>query len=56
MFVSTAATQIPAEMRARLDSTAALSAQDRQAIVEIARQALAAFQPTPVAEADEATT
>jgi F-type H+-transporting ATPase subunit alpha len=49
--VREAAAQIPAEMRARFETAATLSALDRQAIVEIACQALAAFQPAPVAKA-----
>ena len=49
--VREASAQIPAEMCARFETAATLSALDRQAIVEIARQALAAFQPAPVAKA-----
>ncbi len=40
-----AATQIPEELRARFDTAAELSDEDREAIIEIARRALASFQP-----------
>jgi F-type H+-transporting ATPase subunit alpha len=40
-----AATDIPAEVSLRLDTADKLSEKDRKAIVEIARQALAPFQP-----------
>jgi F-type H+-transporting ATPase subunit alpha len=45
-----AAPDIPADVRGRLDSAAKLSAEDRDAIVAIARQALAGFQPKPEPE------
>jgi F-type H+-transporting ATPase subunit alpha len=42
-----AAADIPAEVRGRLDTAEKLSDEDRQTIVEIARKALARFQPKP---------
>jgi F-type H+-transporting ATPase subunit alpha len=42
-----AAADIPAEVRERLDSADELSDEDRETIIEIARQALARFQPKP---------
>ncbi|MEO8559494.1 MAG: alternate F1F0 ATPase, F1 subunit alpha [Rhodospirillales bacterium] len=49
--VEKAAPSIPTAIRARFDSADKLSDEDRQAIVEIARQALIAFQPKPGAAA-----
>jgi F-type H+/Na+-transporting ATPase subunit alpha len=49
--VQEAAAHIPAEVRARFESADELSDQDRKTIVEIARQALAPFQPKPAPEA-----
>lgn len=46
--VQDAAEKIPAEVRARFETAAELSAEDCQTIVEIARVALARFQPQPV--------
>jgi F-type H+-transporting ATPase subunit alpha len=43
--VQTAAANIPASARARFESADKLSDDDRKAIIEIARQALAPFQP-----------
>jgi F-type H+-transporting ATPase subunit alpha len=45
--VREAAANIPAEMSARFDSAAKLNDEDRKAIIEIARVALARFQPKP---------
>ena len=45
--VREAAADIPAEVRARFDSTGELSDEDRETIIRIARDALARFQPTP---------
>lgn len=54
--VRAAAEQIPAEIRARFESARKLSDGDRQAIIAIARQALAGFQPAagPVAPGEPA--
>jgi F-type H+/Na+-transporting ATPase subunit alpha len=52
--VQEAAAALPAEVCARFESAARLSDEDRKAIVEIARRALAAFEPTPAA-ADKPT-
>ncbi len=52
--VHEAAGKIPAEIRERFESAAQLSDEDRQAIIEIARQALAPFQPKPKTESDSA--
>lgn len=49
--VQEAAAHIPAEVRARLGSADKLTDEDRKTIVEIARQALAPFQPKPEPEA-----
>ena len=49
--VEAAAGAIPADARARLESADAFSDQDRETIVEIARQALAPFQPGAAVEA-----
>ena len=43
--VQTAAASIPAEVCARFETAAKLSEEDRTVIIEIARQALASFQP-----------
>jgi F-type H+-transporting ATPase subunit alpha len=43
--VQLAAEKIPAEVRARFETAEKLSDEDREAILEIARQALAPFQP-----------
>jgi F-type H+-transporting ATPase subunit alpha len=45
-----AAADIPAEVRERLDTAEKLSDEDREAIIQIARQALARFQPKPEPE------
>ena len=45
--VQLAAEKIPAEVNARLDTAAKLSDEDKKIIVEIARNALAPFQPKP---------
>jgi F0F1-type ATP synthase alpha subunit len=42
-----AAADIPAEVRERLDSAEKLSDEDRETIIEMARQALEAFSPVP---------
>ncbi len=42
-----AAANIPAEVRARFETADKLSDEDRKTIIEIARQALASFQPKP---------
>ena len=49
--VQKAAANIPAEVCARFESADKLSDEDRNTIIEIARQALAPFQPKPEAEA-----
>ena len=49
--VQEAAANIPGEVGARLETADKLSDGDRQTIVELARQALAAFQPRPDAGA-----
>ena len=46
--VQEAAANIPAEVRARFETAKKLTDEDRQTIVEIAREALAPFQPEPV--------
>lgn len=43
-----AAATIPAEVRARFDTAATFSDEDRQTIVDVARQALTRFQPKPL--------
>jgi F-type H+-transporting ATPase subunit alpha len=48
-----AAKDIPAEVSARLDTADKLSDEDRQAIVELARKALARFQPKPKPEPEK---
>jgi hypothetical protein len=45
--VREAATKIPAEVSARFETAAKLNDEDKNAIIEIARQALASFQPRP---------
>jgi hypothetical protein len=45
--VREAAANIPAEMSARFETAAKLSDEDKKAIIEIARQSLAPFQPKP---------
>jgi F-type H+-transporting ATPase subunit alpha len=54
--VQEAATHVPAEVRARLGSADKLTDEDRKTIVEIARQALAPFQPKPEPEASASQT
>ena len=51
--VQKAAENIPAEVCARFESADKLSDEDRNTIIEIARQALAPFQPKPDAKADQ---
>ena len=48
--VREAAAGIPAEVSAGFETTAALSAEDRRTITEIARRALARFYPKPEAK------
>jgi F-type H+-transporting ATPase subunit alpha len=48
--LSDATADIPAGVCARLDTATELSAEDREAIVAVARQALARFQPKPEPE------
>jgi F-type H+-transporting ATPase subunit alpha len=45
--LSAAAANIPADLRERLDTTDSLSDAHREAIIQIAREALAPFQPKP---------
>ena len=45
--VREAAATIPDEVRGRFDGTAKLEQEDREVILEVARRALARFQPTP---------
>jgi len=45
-----AAAEIPAEVRERLDTAEKLSDEDRKTIIQIARKALASFQPKPEPE------
>jgi F-type H+-transporting ATPase subunit alpha len=56
--VRDAAANIPAEISARFETAAKLSDEDKKAIIEIARQALAPFQPKaePPAEVKSAET
>jgi F-type H+-transporting ATPase subunit alpha len=49
--VQKAAANIPAEVCARFESADKLTDEDRNTIIEIARQALTPFQPKPEAEA-----
>jgi F-type H+/Na+-transporting ATPase subunit alpha len=48
-----AAAKIPAEAGARFETAKELSDEDRQTIIELARQALEPFQPKPEANPDE---
>jgi len=50
--VHEAAVSIPAEVRARFETAAELSDEDRKTIVEIARKSLAPFQPKPESKAE----
>jgi F-type H+-transporting ATPase subunit alpha len=50
--VREASATIPAEVCARFDTAAKLNDEDKKAIVEIARRALARFQPKPKAKAE----
>jgi F-type H+-transporting ATPase subunit alpha len=52
--VQEAAAHLPAEISARFETADRLSDDDRKAIIEIARRALAPFQPQPAAEAKSA--
>jgi F-type H+-transporting ATPase subunit alpha len=52
--VHEAAARIPQEMCARFETADKLSDEDRKAIIEIARQALAPFQPKPAAKPEAA--
>jgi F-type H+-transporting ATPase subunit alpha len=52
--VQEASATIPAEVRARFDTAAKLNDEDKRAIVEIARKALARFQPKPKAKPEVA--
>jgi F-type H+-transporting ATPase subunit alpha len=54
--VREAAAKIPPEVSARFETADKLSDGDRKVIIEIARQALAPFQPKPEAKAKLATT
>jgi F-type H+-transporting ATPase subunit alpha len=47
-----AAADIPAEVCERLDTAEKLSDEDRETIVQIARQSLARFRPTPETESE----
>ena len=47
-----AAVDVPAEVRERLDTADKLSDEDRKTIIQIAREALARFQPKPKAKAE----
>lgn len=49
--VREAAAELPTALCARFETAATLSAEDRKTIVELARQALARFQPAPDVEA-----
>ena len=51
--VRQAAADIPTEVSARLYTADKLSEEDRETIIEIAREALAPFQPKPEAKPDE---
>ena len=57
--VQEAAANIPADVCARFETAAELNAEDRKTIIDIARQALARFQPkpdaTPAATAEPST-
>ncbi len=50
--VREAAANIPAEVRARFETAAKLSDEDRTTIIEIARKSLARFQPKPEANSE----
>jgi len=50
--VRQAAAHIPAEVSARFETAAKLNDEDKKAILEIARQALAPFQPKPEPSAE----
>ena len=50
--VQKAATKIPAEISARFETADKLSDEDRKAIIDLARQALAPFQPKPDPKTD----
>jgi F-type H+/Na+-transporting ATPase subunit alpha len=52
--VREASATIPADVRARFDTAAKLNDEDKAAIVEIARRALARFQPKPKAKPEVA--
>jgi len=51
--VHEAAVQLPAEVCARFETASKLSDEDRKIIIELARQALAPFQPKPQAKHDD---
>ncbi|MCB1057678.1 MAG: F0F1 ATP synthase subunit alpha, partial [Acidobacteria bacterium] len=53
--VHEAAARIPEELRGRLEGDAVLSDDDRAAVLEIARQALAPFRQTPETQATATT-
>ncbi len=53
--VHEAAAKIPGEVRGRFATAGQLSGEDRKAVIEIARQALAPFQPKPEAKPEEPT-
>ena len=53
--VREAAANIPAEVCARFGTSDKLSDEDRKTIIDIARQALARFQPKPEAKPDPKT-
>lgn len=53
--VHEAAVTIPEEVRARLETAATLSDEDRNTIIQIARNALTRFQPQPEPESKPAT-
>ncbi len=50
--VQEAAANIPAEVGARFEAAAELNAEDRKATIEMAREALARFQPKPESKAE----
>jgi F-type H+-transporting ATPase subunit alpha len=53
--VREAASGIPAEISARFETAAKLSDEDRKAVIETARKALAPFQPKPEVKVDPKT-
>jgi F-type H+-transporting ATPase subunit alpha len=53
--VHEAAQKIPGEIRARFETADKLSDKDRKAVIEIAREALAPFQPPPNAKTEAET-